>query len=116
MMLKCVVWLLEATGVRFDHGSLGFWPPSNGHGSWIGSYRYVTHGSSAVVASTHTTRDATLLADAGGRVVVTEDGGRTFAKVPLKQAAPMTGLAEAGEGRLAFTGPRGVAVTETTSP
>jgi photosystem II stability/assembly factor-like uncharacterized protein len=71
---------------------------------------------SAVVASTRTARDATLLADAGGRVVMTEDGGRTFTKVPLKQPAPMTGLAEAGEGRLAFTGPRGVAVTETTSP
>jgi len=28
----------------------------------------------------------------------------------------MAGLAEAGEGRLAFAGPRGVAVTETTSP
>jgi photosystem II stability/assembly factor-like uncharacterized protein len=69
-----------------------------------------------VVAAVRTARDATLLADAGGRVAITEDGGRTFTKVPLKQSAPMAGLAEAGEGRLAFAGPRGVAVTETTSP
>ena len=71
---------------------------------------------SAVVAAAHTARDATLLGDAGGRVVITEDGGRTFTRVPLKQPVPMTGLAEAGEGRLALVGPRGVAVTETTSP
>jgi len=71
---------------------------------------------SAVVAAVRTARDATLLADAGGRVAITEDGGRRFTKVPLKQSAPMAGLAEAGEGRLAFAGPRGVAVTETTSP
>jgi photosystem II stability/assembly factor-like uncharacterized protein len=71
---------------------------------------------SAVVATARTAREATLLADAGGRVVMTSDGGRTFTKVPLKQGAPMTGIVEAGEGRLAFAGPRGVAVTETTSP
>lgn len=71
---------------------------------------------SAVVAAARTSRDATLLADAGGRVVASDDGGRTFAKVPLKQPMPLTGLAEAGEGRLALTGPRGVAVTETGAP
>ena len=71
---------------------------------------------SAVVAAAHTGRDATLLADVGGRVVMTDDGGRTFTKVPLKQAVPLTGLAEAGEGRLALVGPRGVATSETTSP
>ena len=71
---------------------------------------------SAVVATARTARAATLLADASGRVVMTDDGGRTFTKLPLKQAAPMTGIVEAGEGRLALAGPRGVAVTETTSP
>ena len=43
------------------------------------------------------------------------DGGRTFSKVTLKQSMPLTGVADAGEGRLALTGPRGVAVTEMTA-
>ena len=47
---------------------------------------------------------------------MTSDGGHTFTKLPLKQSAPMTGIVESREGHLAFTGPRGVAVTETTSP
>jgi photosystem II stability/assembly factor-like uncharacterized protein len=66
----------------------------------------------SVVAAARTSRDATLLADAGGRVVATEDGGRTFTAVTLKQPMPTSALADAGEGRLALVGVRGVAVTE----
>ncbi len=51
----------------------------------------------------------------GGRIVATEDGGRTFRPLALKQPMPLTGLADAGEGRLALIGPRGVAVTETAA-
>jgi len=67
----------------------------------------------SVVVATRTARGATLLADVGGRVVATEDGGHTFTAVILKQSMPLTALAEAGEGRLALVGVRGVAVTET---
>jgi photosystem II stability/assembly factor-like uncharacterized protein len=70
----------------------------------------------AVVGTARTSRDATLLADGGGRVVASEDGGRTFTKVALKQSVPLTGLAEAGEGRLAVVGPRGVAVVDVATP
>ena len=69
----------------------------------------------AVVAATRTARGTTLLADAGGRVVASDDGARTFAPLALKQPMPLTGLVEAGEQRLALTGPRGVAVTQTSS-
>jgi photosystem II stability/assembly factor-like uncharacterized protein len=68
----------------------------------------------AVVGSTRTAR-ATLLADIGGRIVSSEDGGRTFTKVALKQTVPLTGLAEAGDGRLAVVGPRGVAVVDVVA-
>jgi photosystem II stability/assembly factor-like uncharacterized protein len=71
---------------------------------------------SAVVGAARTQRDATLLADAGGRIVASGDGGRTFTNVTLKQPMPLTGIAEAGEGRLALVGPRGVAVTEAVAP
>ena len=62
-------------------------------------------------AQPRTRRGATMLADAAGRVVASADGGRTFASVPLKQPMPLTGVAEAGDGRLALVGPRGVAVS-----
>ena len=65
-----------------------------------------------VVAAARTAQGATLLADAVGRVVATDDGGRTFRPLVLKQPMPLTGLADAGQGRLALTGPRGVATTE----
>jgi photosystem II stability/assembly factor-like uncharacterized protein len=69
--------------------------------------------AASVVAATRIASGTTLLADAGGRIIATDDGGRSFRSVSLKQPTPVTGLADAGAGRLALTGPRGVAVTET---
>lgn len=66
----------------------------------------------AVVAAVRTSRDATLLADVGGRIVATEDGGRTFRPLTLAQPAPLTGFAESAEGRLALVGPRGASVSD----
>ena len=84
----------------------------DGGSSWV----KVDAGLAAtVVAATRTGSGATLLADVGGRVAATEDGGRTFRSLALKQPMPLTGLTDAGESRLALTGPRGVAVTETTA-
>ena len=65
-----------------------------------------------VVAAARSPSDTVLLADVGGHVVVSDDGGRTFRPVALKQPMPLTGLADAGAKRLALVGPRGVAVTE----
>jgi photosystem II stability/assembly factor-like uncharacterized protein len=69
----------------------------------------------AIVGATKTSQGAMLLADAGGRVASTVDGGRSFKGVALKQTMPLAGLTDAGEGRLALVGPRGVAVTEMTA-
>jgi photosystem II stability/assembly factor-like uncharacterized protein len=68
--------------------------------------------SATIVAAIRSAQGATLLADAGGRVTATDDGGRTFRPVPIKPSMPLTGLADAGGGRLALTGPRGVATAE----
>jgi photosystem II stability/assembly factor-like uncharacterized protein len=78
--------------------------------SWV---KVDTGLPAAVAAAARTSRDATLLADVGGRVVASVDGGRTFTPVTLKQPMPLTGLVEAGDGRLALAGPRGVAITDT---
>ena len=65
----------------------------------------------AVVGATHTARGTTLLADAGGRVVATEDG-LTFRPVALQGAVPLSGLAEGDAGRLVLVGPRGAVVAQ----
>jgi photosystem II stability/assembly factor-like uncharacterized protein len=87
----------------------------NVYGSGDGGARWTKVDAglpASVVASARTASGALLLADAGGRVSSSTDGGRTFAKVTLKQSMPITGLVDIGEGRIALVGPRGVAVTE----
>jgi photosystem II stability/assembly factor-like uncharacterized protein len=71
--------------------------------------------AASVVAATRTARGETLLADAGGRVSASNDGGRSFHTLKIANAVPLTGLAETGDGRLALTGPRGVVVTEASA-
>ncbi len=73
----------------------------------------VDAGLPATIVSGRVTADgAFLLADAGGRVAVSADGGRTFKPVPMQNPVPITGIAEAGKGRLARVGPRGVAMAD----
>ncbi len=55
---------------------------------------------------------AIALADVGGRIAVSTDGGRTFKPASLPTTMPIAGIADAGNGRIARVGPRGVAVTE----
>jgi len=69
--------------------------------------------TAAVVGAARSSTGALLLADAGGRIAASTDGARTFTKLLLKQPLPLTGIAEAGGGKLALVGPRGVAVSET---
>ena len=68
----------------------------------------------SVVGATRTAEGTTLLADVGGRVAATSDGGRTFNKVALSATMPLTGIADAGGGKLAVVGPRGAAVSTMT--
>jgi len=66
----------------------------------------------SIVAGTTLPNGALLLADAGGRIAVSDASGREFRLVPVKPAMPIAGLANAGNGRLALVGPRGVAVAD----
>jgi len=67
----------------------------------------------SVVSAARTKEGATLLADAGGRVVRSSDGGRTFAPLAVTPSMPLAGIADAGDGKLALAGPRGVAIGAT---
>ena len=69
----------------------------------------------AIVGSARTPQGATLLADVGGRIVSSTDGGRTFSQLTVKQPMPLTAIAEIGDGKLALVGPRGAAVSESIS-
>ena len=65
-----------------------------------------------IVAGTSLPTGAIILGDAGGRVAVSVDAGREFKLVPLSNPMPLAGIADAGNGRLALVGPRGVGVAE----
>ena len=71
--------------------------------------------SASIVGATRTAEGSVLLADVGGRVAARSDGGRSFGKVTLTPSMPLTGIADAGGGKLALVGPRGVAVSAMTS-
>jgi photosystem II stability/assembly factor-like uncharacterized protein len=65
----------------------------------------------AIVAGAALGKGVFVLADAGGRIAVSQDSGLAFKVVPLANPTPIAGIADAGEGRLALVGPRGVTVT-----
>jgi photosystem II stability/assembly factor-like uncharacterized protein len=69
-----------------------------------------------VVAAARTGNDAMLLADVGGRVVTSTDGGVQWTATALEQPMPLTGLVAMGEGRVALVGPRGAAATRLKTP
>lgn len=68
-----------------------------------------------IVAATALPDGRLALADASGRVAISNAEGRDFKPVALKPAMPLAGMADAGGGKLALVGPRGVAVTALPS-
>jgi photosystem II stability/assembly factor-like uncharacterized protein len=65
----------------------------------------------AIVAATRGDGHTVLLADAGGRIAATADGGQSFTRVAIRRSMALTDLVDLGGGRLALVGPRGAAVT-----
>jgi len=66
----------------------------------------------SIVAGASTADGAIVLGDQGGRIAISADGGATFRPALLKNPMPLAGIANAGNGRLALAGLRGVAVVE----
>jgi photosystem II stability/assembly factor-like uncharacterized protein len=63
-----------------------------------------------IVAATRLSDGSLLLADAGGRLALSGPGGRDFKPVAIKPSMPLAGIADAGSGRVALAGLRGVVV------
>ena len=68
--------------------------------------------AASVVSATRTSGGTVLLADVAGRLSGSTDDGRTFAAMTLKRPMPVTGIADAGAGKVALSGSRGIAVSE----
>jgi photosystem II stability/assembly factor-like uncharacterized protein len=64
-----------------------------------------------IVAGSITASGTLVLADAGGRIVASRDSGQSFKPVTVATPMPTAGLADAGNGRLAIAGLRGVTLT-----
>ena len=73
-------------------------------------------GLAASIVGATRTEHALLLADAGGRISASEDGGATFAAVAIERPAPLTALTDAGDGQLVLVGPRGASVRQLDRP
>lgn len=65
----------------------------------------------AVVAAARGDGPTVLLADAGGRIAASANGGQNFTRVTVRRPMPLTDLVDLGGGRLALVGPRGAAIT-----
>jgi photosystem II stability/assembly factor-like uncharacterized protein len=69
-----------------------------------------------IVGAARQTDGGIVLADQGGRIAVSHDQARTFDLIPRMRTLPLTSIADAGEGRLAVTGPFGVMVVGPDAP
>jgi photosystem II stability/assembly factor-like uncharacterized protein len=70
----------------------------------------------SIVGGTSPMPGTVVLADQGGRLAVSNDGGLTFGLIPLQRNLPLTSITDAGAGRLAVTGPFGAMVVAPDAP
>ena len=69
-----------------------------------------------IVAGTALSNGGFALADVSGRVTISRNNARTFEPVALPSATMLTGIVDAGAGRIALSGARGVAVAPLSAP
>lgn len=67
--------------------------------------------AATIVSATRTAKGTVLLADQGGRIAASNDGGKSFNRLALAKTLPVTSILAAGD-KLALTGPMGVIVVE----
>lgn len=82
------------------------------------AYRSVDDGASwqkvdlglpvTVTAGARLTDGALVLVDETGRLLQSRDGGQSFAATPVHQPSPFTGIVQAADGSLVFSGARGI--------
>jgi photosystem II stability/assembly factor-like uncharacterized protein len=68
--------------------------------------------AATIVGGAELGQGTVILADQGGRMSETHDGGQSFAPMRLPDTVPLTGIINAGDGRLGLIGQFGVAVVK----
>ena len=86
---------------------------ADGGATWA---RIDTKLPASIVGGTALTPGTVVLADQGGRLALSNDGGVTFELIPLARHLPLTSITDAGAGRLAVTGPFGAMVVGPDAP
>lgn len=86
---------------------------SDGGATWT---RVDTKLPATIVGGASLAPGSVVLADQGGRLALSNDGGVTFELIPLQRNLPLTSITDAGAGRLAVTGPFGVMVVGPDAP
>jgi len=71
--------------------------------------------AASIIAGVRTTTGTVLLADQGGRIVASSDGGKTFKRLELAKPMPVTSITAVAGDKLALTGPRGVVVVDVAT-
>lgn len=106
--------VIDAAGTALVYGLRGhaFRSPDGG-ATWT---QVETRLPASIVGGAAVGREAVVLADQGGRVALSSDGARTFELLPVRRTVSLTSVADAGAGRLAVTGPFGVAVVAPDAP
>jgi photosystem II stability/assembly factor-like uncharacterized protein len=69
----------------------------------------------AITGGTLLSKGTIVLADAGGRIAISDDAGLTFKPATVANPVPISGIADAGNNRLAQVGLRGASVAELTT-
>jgi photosystem II stability/assembly factor-like uncharacterized protein len=81
----------------------------NGGKSWT---KIDSQLPATIVSGVRTEKGALVIADQGGRLSLSTDGGKSFNRVKLAKSIPVTSLIDAGAGKLAFATPVGVLVVD----
>lgn len=106
--------VIDAQGAALVYGLRGHaFRSTDGGATWT---RVETRLPASIVGGAAVGRMAVVLADQGGRIALSSDGGQTFELLPLRRNLSLTSVADAGAGRLAVTGSFGVAVVAPDAP
>lgn len=66
--------------------------------------------AATIVGASTNEKNEMVLADMGGRLAISSDGGRSFKPLPLPKSMMLSGVADAGSGKVVLVGPRGIMV------
>lgn len=106
--------VVDAGDAVLVHGLRGnAFRSTDGGATWT---KVQTNLPATIVSGTSLEPGTVVLADQGGRLALSNDGGLSFEMIPMQRHMPITSITDAGAGRLAVTGPFGAMVAGPDAP